>query len=230
VLLEARGVAANRRSRARAGLPPVVADVDLAVAAGAVTCVLGDNGTGKSTLALTLAGLEPPAAGEVRAAPALAAGARGTSPYRWRPRELVTRIGTVFQEPEHQVVATTVADELAVGPRRAGVPAVEVEARVGELLERLGLAPLARANPYTLSGGEQRRLSVGAVLAARPRVLVLDEPTFGQDARTWAEVVALLRELAAGGTGIVAATHDDDLVAALGARVLRLGPAARVPA
>ena len=73
VLLEARAVAANRRSRARAGLPPVVADVDLAVAAGEVTCVLGDNGTGKSTLALTLAGLEPPAAGQVVAAPALAA-------------------------------------------------------------------------------------------------------------------------------------------------------------
>jgi energy-coupling factor transporter ATP-binding protein EcfA2 len=230
VLLEARGVGANRRSRARAGLPPVVADVDLAVAAGEVTCVLGDNGAGKSTLALTLAGLEPPAAGEVVAAPALVAGARSPHPYRWHPRELVTRIGTVFQEPEHQFVAATVAAELSVGPRRAGVSEPAVGARTRELLERLGLGPLAGANPYTLSGGEQRRVAVAAVLAARPRVLVLDEPTFGQDARTWAEVVALLGELAEEGAGVVTVTHDDALVSALGARVLRLGPGLRVAA
>jgi energy-coupling factor transport system ATP-binding protein len=225
VLLQARGLAATRRSRARGGLPPVVADVDLDVRAGRALGVLGDNGTGKSTLALTLAGLERPAAGRVVAAPPLLRGLAPPEPHRWRPRDLVTRIGTVFQEPEHQFVTGSVADELAVGPRRAGVGERETAARVEELLARLRLDALARANPFTLSGGEQRRLSVAAVLATRPGVLVLDEPTFGQDARTWAELVTLLDELVAHGSAVVAATHDDGLVDALADDVLRLGPA-----
>ena len=91
-----------------------------------------------------------------------------------------------------------------------------------ELLDRLRLAHLSRANPFTLSGGEQRRLSVATVLATKPPVLVLDEPTFGQDARTWAELVALFGELLDGGAALLAATHDEALVAALGGRTLRL--------
>ena len=129
----------------------------------------------------------------------------------------------MFQEPEHQFVAATVADELAVGPRRAGVREPEVGELVRELLARLRLDALARANPFTLSGGEQRRLSVGAALAARPRLLVLDEPTFAQDARTWAELVTLLGELVTSGSGVVVATHDRALVEAVADDVLRLG-------
>jgi energy-coupling factor transporter ATP-binding protein EcfA2 len=199
----------------------------LDVRAGEVVAVTGPNGAGKSTLALTLAGLRPPAGGELTAAPALA-GDLGPHPHRWRARDLVSRIGTVFQDPRHQFLATTVADELELGPRRAGLPDAEVTARRDALLERLRLAPLAKANPFTLSGGEQRRLSVATVLATRPRLLVLDEPTFGQDARTWAELVALLRELTGGGAALVVATHDDDLVTALDADPLVLGTA--VPA
>jgi energy-coupling factor transport system ATP-binding protein len=223
-LLVASRLGVTRAARARVGLPPVLTDVDIRVPAGTATCLVGPNGTGKSTLALTLAGLAAPAGGSLTATPALAGGLRETRPHRWRARDLVHRIGTVFQEPEHQFVAATVADELAVGPRHAGVPEPEVARRVEELLARLRLDHLARANPYTLSGGEQRRLSVAGVLAARPRVLVLDEPTFGQDARTWAELVALLCELVDAGTAVVAATHDAALVDALGARVHRLGP------
>ena len=223
VLLQARDLAATRRSRSRAGLPAVVTDVDLDVRAGRALGVLGDNGTGKSTLALTLAGLERPAAGAVVAAPGLARGLRSHHPHEWRPRELVIRIGSVFQEPEHQFVASTVAEELAVGPRRVGVGARETTQRVEELLGRLRLDALARANPFTLSGGEQRRLSVAAVLATRPDVLVLDEPTFGQDARTWAELVTLLDELVSRGSAVVAVTHDEGLVEALADGVLRLG-------
>jgi energy-coupling factor transporter ATP-binding protein EcfA2 len=155
--------------------------------------------------------------------PALA-GDLGPEPHRWRARDLVTRIGTVFQDPRHQFLASTVADELDLGPRRAGLPPDDVAARRRELLERLRLDHLARANPFTLSGGEQRRLSVATVLATRPRLLVLDEPTFGQDARTWAELVALLRGLADDGAALVVATHDAELVTALGAEVLALKP------
>ncbi len=143
-------------------------------------------------------------------------------PIRWRSRELLTRIGTVFQEPEHQFLAGTVRDELAVGPRALKLPVAEITARVDELLQRLRLDALAAANPFTLSGGEKRRLSVATALATRPRVLVLDEPTFGQDSRTWAEQVALLAELVDGGNAIVASTHDRLFVEALADGEVRL--------
>ena len=182
-----------RRGRRRARGRPRCSGVDLALRAGSATCVLGPNGAGKSTLAMAVAGLTPPVAGSVTASDSLAAGA-GPQPHAWRPRELVTRIGTVFQDPRHQFVAATVARGAGRRARdRVGVPAdAGRAARIDALLERLRLDRLARANPFTLSGGEQRRLSVATVLATRPRLLVLDEPTFGQDARTWAELVDLL--------------------------------------
>jgi energy-coupling factor transport system ATP-binding protein len=119
-------------------------------------------------------------------------------------------------------LAATVRDELAIGPRALRLPAPEAAARVDELLTRLGLEALAAANPFTLSGGQQRRLSVGAVLATSPRVLVLDEPTFGQDAVTWAGLVDLLDELRSRGTAMVAATHDRRFIAAVGAAELAM--------
>ncbi len=216
VLLTLAGVSAGHRSGG-----DVLTGVDVSVRAGRGVAVRGPNGAGKSTLALVIAGLTAPSAGTVTAGPALRSlvdDGAGSQPVRWRPRQLVARIGSVFQDPRHQFVARTVADELAVGPRRLGLGEDGpdgVVARVEELLEHLRLARLARANPFTLSGGEQRRLSVGTALATRPAVLVLDEPTFGQDAATWAELAELLRGAIAGGTAVVAATHDDDLTAAI---------------
>jgi energy-coupling factor transporter ATP-binding protein EcfA2 len=206
VVLQARGLAVARGKR-----PPVLTDVDLDVREGEALFLTGRNGAGKSTLALALGGLAMPAAGTLSAAPALAGGA-GPNPIRWPARELVTRIGTVFQEPQHQFVAGTVEAELGVGPRRVGVSTLETAARTAEMLTRLHLERLALANPFTLSGGEQRRLSVATALVTRPKMLVLDEPTFGQDARTWSELVDLLRDLLDAGTALVCATHDRDLV------------------
>lgn len=219
VLLSARGLAV-----ARVKGRPVASGIDLDVHAGEALALTGPNGAGKSTLGLTLAGLLPPARGQVTAAPVLAAGA-GTAPIRWASRDLLTRIGMVFQEPEHQLLAKTVRDELAVGPRALGVPEEEIAARTEELLARLRLDRLAAANPYTLSGGEKRRLTVAAAIATRPRVLVLDEPTFGQDARTWSELVAMLAALRDEGSAIVAITHDLDVASALHARRFALGGA-----
>jgi energy-coupling factor transport system ATP-binding protein len=201
---------------------PIAQSLTMTVAAGQATAITGPNGSGKSTLALTLAGLLPPAAGAVLASDALASGAP-PEPIRWKSRQLLTRIGTVFQDPEHQLVATTVRQELIVGPRALGLPQDEATRRVEELLQRLRLDHLAGANPYTLSGGEKRRLSVATVLATRPRILVLDEPTFGQDSRTWQELVALLAELLDSGMAIVAVTHDAEFVDALADAELRLG-------
>lgn len=218
VLLHAQGL-----SVARVRGVPVASGIEVVVRAGEALAVTGPNGAGKSTLGLTIAGLLPPASGAVVAADGLADGA-GPAPIAWRSRELLTRIGTVFQEPEHQLLARTVREELEVGPRALGLTTDETAARVDDLLERLRLMRLERANPYTLSGGEKRRLTVAAALATAPRVLVLDEPTFGQDARTWAELVALLARLRDEGSAIVTITHDEAVVDALHARRLVLCP------
>jgi energy-coupling factor transport system ATP-binding protein len=190
--------------------------VSMTARAGEVLAVTGPNGVGKSTLALVLGGLLAPDSGTVSAFD------DPKPPHRWRAATLTQRIGSVFQNPEHQFVTTRVADELALGPRRLGRPAAAVAATVDELLDRLRLTRLAGANPYTLSGGEARRLSVATALATAPRLLVLDEPTFGQDRRTWIELVDLLAGLRDEGHGIIAVTHDADFVATLADRVQRL--------
>jgi energy-coupling factor transport system ATP-binding protein len=216
-LLAATGLAV-----ARIAGRPVQSGLDVAVREASVLAVTGPNGAGKSTLALTLAGLLRPEHGRLEASARLAAGA-ATEPWRWKSRQLLTRIGTVFQNPEHQFLTGSVRAELEVGPRALKLPATEVRERVDPLLEALRLAPLADANPFTLSGGEKRRLSVATALATRPSVLVLDEPTFGQDAVTWRELVRLMRELREAGAGIVAVTHDEAFVAALADDRLALG-------
>jgi energy-coupling factor transport system ATP-binding protein len=202
---------------------PVFTDLDgIEVRAAEALAVTGPNGVGKSTLALLLGGLLKPTGGRVAATAALAGPEAVKPPHRWRARALAGRIGSVFQNPAHQFVTAKVRDELSLG---AADPA-----RVGELLARLRLDALAEANPHTLSGGEQRRLSVATALAAAPQLLVLDEPTFGQDRRTWAELTDLLAGLRDDGHGVVAVTHDPDFTAALGARELRLGEMPLVPA
>ncbi|XVU26998.1 ABC transporter ATP-binding protein [Actinoplanes sp. CA-054009] len=191
-----------------------LAPVSLGAGEGEVLAVTGPNGAGKSTLALMLGGLLAPSSGRVHAF------GDPKPPHRWRAATLTGRIGSVFQNPEHQFVTTRVADELALGPRRLG----RFDQRViDDLLERLRLTKLAAANPYTLSGGEARRLSVATALATAPRLLVLDEPTFGQDRRTWIELVTLLATLRDDGHAIIAVTHDDDFVQTVADRTFPLG-------
>jgi energy-coupling factor transport system ATP-binding protein len=222
VLLRAEGAGFTHRGSGTPALPPT----DVALTAGRTLAVTGPNGTGKSTLALLLAGLRAPTTGRVTAAPTLTAGLRRPTqpPHRWPADALVRRIGTVFQHPEHQFLTGRVRDELALGPLRSGSGDAAAHRRADELLERLGLAALAEANPFTLSGGQQRRLSVATALATRPAVLVLDEPTFGQDRDTWAELVALLREQQDDGRAMVVVSHDAAVVAALADDVLDLRP------
>ncbi|WP_410811355.1 ABC transporter ATP-binding protein [Micromonospora sp. 067-2] len=211
----------------RLGLPPRLGPTDLGVRAGEALAVRGPNGAGKSTLALLLGGLLRPLAGRVTASAELAGSDHHTPPHRWRAPALARRIGSVFQDPEHQFVTSTVFDELALGPRRTGQPETAVTQTVTGLLDRLRLAPLAAANPYTLSGGEARRLSVATALATAPRLLICDEPTFGQDRRTWRELVDLFADLRDAGHGVVTVTHDADFVAALADRTVTLSPTDR---
>ena len=244
---------ARRRTIKRLGNTPAPVPVDLPVLRGGINLplragehlsVLGPNGAGKSTLALTLAGLLTAPDGTLAATDTLrdhGAGQNGQNGQRahwdvptWTPAQMLSRIGYVFQEPEYQFIRGTVREELELGPRRLAAltrnPLNEddLTARTNELAAHLRLNHLLDANPFTLSGGEKRRLSVASALATAPKILILDEPTFGQDARTWAELVDLIRELLAGGTAIISITHDEDYTAALGGNHITL-PALTTP-
>ena len=199
---------------------PVRSGIDLTIARGVSTCIVGANGAGKSTFALTLAGLLPPLEGTVEVE--TSDGTAG-DPHEWSSKQLLGRMSMVFQEPEYQFLAATVAEELAIGPRAAGMSEAEIAPLVDEHLEALGLTKLARANPMTLSGGEKRRLSVATALISAPELLILDEPTFGQDRGTWLGLVRLLRAALERGVTLVSITHDPAFVAAMGQRVVDLG-------
>ena len=199
---------------------PVRSGIDLTIERGVSTCIVGANGAGKSTFALTLAGLLPPLEGAVEVE--TADGTAG-DPHGWPSKRLLGRMSMVFQEPEYQFLASTVAEELAIGPRAVGMTEEEIAPLVEEHLEALGLTKLARANPMTLSGGEKRRLSVATALISAPELLILDEPTFGQDRGTWLGLVRLLRSALERGVTLVSITHDPAFVAAMGQRVVDLG-------
>ena len=203
---------------------PVRSGIDLTLERGVSTCIVGANGAGKSTFALTLAGLLPPLAGTVEVE--TSDGTRG-DPHEWSSKQLLGRMSMVFQEPEYQFLASTVAEELAIGPRAAGMSEEEIAPLVEEHMDALGLAKLARANPMTLSGGEKRRLSVATAIISAPELLILDEPTFGQDRGTWLGLVRLLRAALERGVTLVSITHDPAFVAAMGQSVVDLGALGR---
>ncbi|HEY3523778.1 MAG TPA: ATP-binding cassette domain-containing protein [Candidatus Limnocylindrales bacterium] len=189
---------------------PAVDGASLVVGEGERLALVGPNGSGKSTLGRLLVGLLRPQAGIVRLG--------SVDPSRLPPRELARRAGYVFQQPEAQFLTSRVTDEVTLG-------LTETErARVGEVMDRLRL-PLdafGDRSPYTLSGGEQRRLSLAPALVRRPGVLVLDEPTFGQDRRGYEGLLEIVGERLDSGTAVVAATHDNRFVADLGARRVEL--------
>jgi energy-coupling factor transport system ATP-binding protein len=207
-VVSARGVSVRRGGKRG---PLVVHEVDLEVPAGDFLAVVGVNGAGKSSLLQALAGVIAPAAGRIEAA--------GIDPTTADAATRSRAIGYVFQNPEHQFVAGTVAGELEQALGLQGVPEAERAASVASMLERFGLAEAATRHPFLLSGGQKRRLSVGTALIAGAPLLVLDEPTFGQDRERAGELVALLRELNDAGTTVIAATHDLQLVADHASRV-----------
>ncbi|MFT4235767.1 MAG: energy-coupling factor transporter ATPase [Microbacterium sp.] len=182
----------------------ILRDVTLEVPEGSFAAIVGRNGAGKTTLAQAIAGVVPPPRGAVRVG--------DLDVGRASARQLAQAIGFVFQNPEHQFIAHTVFDELAHGLRLMRVPEAQVRARVDDMLVRFGLAEHRDLHPFQLSGGQKRRLSVGTVLIAEPRVLVLDEPTYGQDRARADELLSWLKRLHDEGTTILVVTHDLSLV------------------
>ena len=201
---------------------PIAEHISCAFRSGEITALTGDNGSGKSTLALTLAGLLEPVSGTVTAGRRVQGDLGSSDPAGWGSPDLAQRIQYVFQNPEHQFAAGTVLGEvlLSLGSEPEGSAA----AKAHSLLERYGLDGLSAANPYTLSGGQKRRLTVAAALAAEPEVLILDEPTFGQDRKTWEYMVDMISGLRDQGKCIIVVTHDEEFIERIGARVIRMQP------
>jgi energy-coupling factor transport system ATP-binding protein len=182
----------------------ILAGATLAIRAGEIFALVGANGAGKTTLAQVVAGLLRPSAGEVRLF--------GSQCSTMRPRELARLCGLVFQNPEHQFVAETVYEEIAFGLHRLGEPEEVVRSRVRELIASLGLEGKEKASPFDLSGGQKRRLSVASMLACARRLLILDEPTFGQDAASSRGIGDMILRLNRQGATIVIISHDMELV------------------
>jgi len=186
--LVTRTLRGTQRTRALDGL-------DMALDPGLRTAVVGPSGAGKSTALAVLGGLIKPASGTVT--PDL---------IRRRSRDLALDVGWVPQDAELGFVTTEVAAEIG---RTGGV--VERGVDVDAVLDVLGLGHLGAAHPYRLSGGEQRRLAIAAALAHRPGLVLLDEPTVGQDRNTWAAVAGWIAAAARSGATVGVSTHDDDL-------------------
>lgn len=194
---------------------PVLRGVDLSLFSGEMVALLGVNGAGKSTLLRTLVGLEAPRSGTIRV--------NGRAATGWLMRRRIRSACTlVTQNPEHQFVTASVRDELAHSMRLARYPAPDVSATVERLLVDYGLEAFADHNPFTLSGGQKRRLSVAAALTIPRDAVLLDEPTFGQDESSVIALMEHIRAFADRGGAVLFATHDLDVAAAHADRVVVL--------
>ncbi len=174
------------------GSPPLLQDFSLGFREGELAAILGPNGSGKTTVLKLLRGLLKPQAGEVWAA------TRGEA----------LRVGFVFQNPDYQLFAEQVWEEVAFGPRLLGLTPREVEARVENALARVHLLNRAGDDPFSLTKGQRQRLAVAGVLALAPQVIILDEPTTGLDHREQEDLLQLVQELHGQGHTVILVTHS----------------------
>jgi energy-coupling factor transport system ATP-binding protein len=194
---------------------PILKRVSFDLATNAIVALLGRNGSGKTTLARNLIGINPPPKG------AILLGGRDLSELG--PKEISETVGYVFQNPDHQFVTDRIDDEVAYGLRVRDYSGEAIEQRVTEVLETVDLARYRHRSPFSLSLGERRRLSVATMLVLEPLLLVLDEPTIGQDyerAQQLMKLMVRLRERY--GTTVLMITHDVRLVAEWAERALVL--------
>jgi energy-coupling factor transport system ATP-binding protein len=187
--------------------------VDLTLHRGEMLALLGPNGSGKTTFAKILAGIYRPSHGKI------AVLGRDLASRKVRAR-LPQTIGYVFQNPDHQLFCRKVSDEVAYGLKNLGIEASRREKMVAATLEAVGLANDANEDPLFLSKGQRQRLAVAAVLAMEPDILIVDEPTTGQDYRSISGIMSLLCQLQQAGKTILVITHDMTLVAEYCQRVV----------
>ena len=188
--------------------------LSIQIAVGSTVAIVGQNRSGKTTLAKLLNGLLRPTVGSVVV--------NGLDTATYPVQVMARHVGYVFQHPNHQLFARTVSDELSFGPRNLGHTTVEIAERVARVADDFGLTHLLGHHPYHLSYPLRKLLSIASVVAMQPRVLVLDEPTTGQDHRTWEVIVRRIRAVRDSGTTVVCVTHDMPLVASIADRMLVL--------
>ncbi len=180
--------------------------VSLKVEKGEMVALLGKNGAGKSTLFLHLNGIYRPDEGQVFI---------DGEELKYDKKSLLKfrqKVGIVFQNPDDQIFAPTVEEDVAFGPLNLGLPMGEVQDRVEDALVRVGMAGYEKTAPHHLSGGQKKRVAIAGILAMKPEIMVLDEPTAGLDPQGVIELSKLLRELNNEGITIIISTHDVDLV------------------
>ena len=186
--------------------------VTVTIRSGEFVGVVGQNGSGKTTLVKHFNGLLKPTGGVVRLL--------GVDTRTKGVAELARSAGYVFQNPDHQIFCNTVREEIAFGPRNLEMPAAEIEASSRDVIELLDLQGLEERHPFRLSRGERQRLAIASLLAMRPRVLILDEPTGGQDRQQISRLLGTLRQLNAAGHTLILVTHDMELLAGCASRTL----------
>ena len=224
-IIQARGLT-FRYTTAEGVAPTVLDHVDLDIEAGTFVAILGHNGSGKSTFAKHLNAILLPTSGKV-----YVDGMDTTDEDKLL--DIRRTIGMVFQNPDNQIVASVVEEDVAFAPENLGVPSDEIRRRVDEALEAVGMTEYARHAPHLLSGGQKQRVAIAGVLAMRPRCIVLDEPTAMLDPVGRREVLdtvcRLQREL---GMTVVLITHHMDEAARLvvmdNGHVVMDGPPAQV--
>jgi len=198
----------------------VLRDLNLTIAAGEFVSIMGPTGGGKTTLCLALNGLVPQSTGgRIRGEVMVA----GLNTKRRPVAELARQVGIVFQDPETQLFTMSVEAELAFGLENLGLPPPEIEARIEWALDLVGMGPFRARSPFHLSGGQKQRVAIASVLAMRPKILVLDEPTASLDPQGKHEVFAVVRQLRQQhGITIIMAEHESERVAEFSDRVLVL--------
>lgn len=199
-ILETRGV-----EFCYPGGDPALKNFSLSFAQERRNAVLGRNGAGKSTLFSLLNGIQKPKRGQV-----LFAG-QPLGYSRRRLRELRGQVGIVFQDPDRQLFSASVREDVSFGPMNLELPREEVHRRVDRALDAVGLAAMADRPTHALSHGQKKRVCIAGVLAMKPEVIILDEPTAGLDPAMSRELLALLDELHRKGLTLILATHDVDL-------------------
>lgn len=188
------------------GHAPALKDVSLTVAAGDFIGLAGRNGSGKTTLTRIMVGLAKPVSGQVLL--------DGKNTIQCGPAVMARAIGYVFQNPDRQIFRDTVAQEVAFGPEQMDWSDNERMQAVADALRMTGLESVAAAYPRGLTRSFRQRIAIASALALNPRLLILDEPTSGQDAEEKAQLMSLLDELNQRGIGIILVTHDMELLLA----------------
>ena len=179
--------------------------VSVEVYRGDFLAIIGQNGSGKTTLVKHFNGLLKPTRGKVRVF--------GMDVEETPTSELVKRVGYIFQDPDRQLFTRRVRDELAFGPKNIGVPPDEIEERIRDVSRKLRIEHLLDREPYSLGKGEKQRVAIASILVMNPEVVILDEPTTGQDPRNRREIMDTMKMLHKEGKTIVFITHDMNLVA-----------------